>query len=126
MVDIGCGEGELLSCLCNPAPWLAPPPPDVLAGATAPSSSPDDIAGVALASLHRDVLHPVRLAGLDVSAADLECAARITQPPPPALAESRWGAPVRWEPLEVALWEGSLARVNEAFVGIECVVATEV
>ena len=37
-----------------------------------------------------------------------------------------YSAPVRWEPLEVSLWEGSLEHVNDAFVGVECVVAAEV
>ncbi|PIL35695.1 hypothetical protein GSI_02425 [Ganoderma sinense ZZ0214-1] len=126
VLDIGCGEGELLSCLCNPARWLAPPPPDAL--------PPDLLASPkttsALEELHQDLLHPTRIAGLDICRADLECAARITKPPacePEGKNVVLWhSAPVRWEPLQVEIWEGSLEDVNPAFVGIECIVAAEV
>ena len=137
VVDIGCGEGELLACLCNPAPWL---PPE-RNRATPPATDPDPDRGpdggdgedgldaAALAALHRDVLHPTRVAGLDVCASELAYAAQITAPRTAEVGaeEARAGAgPVRWAPLDVALWEGSVARVNEAFVGAECVVAMEV
>ncbi|KAM5531015.1 hypothetical protein V8D89_015342 [Ganoderma adspersum] len=126
VLDIGCGEGELLSCLCNPARWLAPPPPDALSPDPAASSE----ATGALNELHQDLLHPRWIAGLDVCRTDLECAARITKPPAPepeGKSVVLWhSAPVRWEPLAVEIWEGSLARANPAFVGVECVVATEV
>ena len=76
-------------------------------------------------------MHPTKIARLDICAADLEGVVRVTRPPAPERdsvdASRGWfAAPVRWEPLEVALWEGSLADVNPAFVGVECVVATEV
>ena len=123
VLDIGCGEGELLSCLCNPARWLAPPPLDALS--PDPAASPE--ATSALDELHQDLLHPRWIAGLDVCRTDLECAARITKPPAPEPKVVLWhSAPVRWEPLTVEIWEGSLAYANPAFVGVECVVATEV
>ncbi|KAI9000607.1 hypothetical protein BD414DRAFT_430142 [Trametes punicea] len=136
VLDIGCGEGELLSCLCNPAPWLAPPPPDVL------SPEPDhtgdmDNAGLSadhnkyhtpseFAELHKDILHPVRVSGLDISHFDLQHAVEGTRPLAPGEANALWHEPLRWEPLEVKIWEGSLAVVNSEFAGVECVVATEV
>ena len=166
VIDIGCGEGELLACLCNPAPWLPPPPADLLSHVVSSSPEPssassanedeidgaddknDDVAVDALAALHRDVLHPVRLAGLDISASEVESAVRITKslaspspsssPPPDAESDSgsepteaptmgySYGTPMRWEPLEVALWHGSVVDVNPAFVDTECIVATEV
>ncbi|KAI9057258.1 hypothetical protein FKP32DRAFT_1598365 [Trametes sanguinea] len=122
VLDIGCGEGELLSCLCNPAPWLAPPPPHVLPPATNGDTPTHD-----LGHLHKGILHPVKVAGLDISRADLADAVEATRPPEPGSASvGLWHEPVRWEPLEVKIWEGSLARINPEFVGVECVVATEV
>ncbi|KAI1797242.1 hypothetical protein LXA43DRAFT_969239 [Ganoderma leucocontextum] len=122
VLDIGCGEGELLSCLCNPARWLAPPPPNILP----PHPSPETTD--ALDELHQDLLHPRRIAGLDICRTDLECAARITKPSAPEEKDVvLWhSTQVRWEPLEVEIWEGSLTHVNPAFVGVECAVATEV
>ncbi|OSD06449.1 hypothetical protein PYCCODRAFT_1383447 [Trametes coccinea BRFM310] len=125
VLDIGCGEGELLACLCNPAPWLAPPPPHVFP--PAPSADTARAPQLELTSLHKDILHPVKVAGLDVSRADLAAAVEATCPPEPGSAcVGLWHEPVRWEPLEVEIWEGSLARVNPAFVDVECVVSTEV
>ncbi|KAI0326610.1 hypothetical protein GY45DRAFT_1310137 [Cubamyces sp. BRFM 1775] len=125
VLDIGCGEGELLSCLCNPAPWLAPPPPDVL-----PAIEEDGVRTpheVVAEGLHKDILHPVRIAGLDVSRADLECAVEGTRPRASGSgASTLWRDPARWEPLEAKIWEGSLAVVNPEFVGVECIVSTEV
>ncbi|EIW57435.1 uncharacterized protein TRAVEDRAFT_37905 [Trametes versicolor FP-101664 SS1] len=118
VLDIGCGEGELLACLCNPAPWLAPPPTDVL-----DTSSDDDDC----AELHKDILHPVKIAGLDIDQRELEDAVKITRPPSPGHTPAQWHCePLRWEPLEAKVWEGSLAHVNPEFVGVDCVVSTEV
>ncbi|CDO74989.1 hypothetical protein BN946_scf184945.g61 [Trametes cinnabarina] len=120
VLDIGCGEGELLACLCNPAPWLAPPPPHVL-----PRPRDEDVGD--LADLHRDILHPVKIAGLDVSPADLADAVEATRPLEAGGGSGAlWHEPVRWEPLEVRIWQGSLARVNPEFVDVECIVSTEV
>jgi hypothetical protein len=32
---------------------------------------------------------------------------------------------MRWEPLEVELWKGSIDVINPALINVECVVATE-
>lgn len=125
MLDVGCGEGELLSCLCNPARWRAPPPPDVLPLGLTTSTEDTHILG----ELHQGLLHPRRIAGLDICRADLQCAARITKTPASEPEEKKvlWhSTQVRWEQLDVEIWEGSLADVNSAFVGVECIVATEV
>ncbi|KAI0635802.1 hypothetical protein C8Q77DRAFT_1216357 [Trametes polyzona] len=150
ILDVGCGEGELLACLCNPAPWLAPPPPSVLEPTVADSEQGEGNSNTfgansnlhkehatdeELASLHKDILHPTRIAGLDISRSDLQDAIAITRPPPDPSATGEgtsdspapWHTPpLRWEPLEAQIWEGSLAHVNPSFVGVECVVATEV
>lgn len=129
VLDVGCGEGELLACLCQPAPWLPPPPSELLPNGhgmsiyadpstsdrpyyPVPNSLPDKIAN----------LHPTHIAGLDVSEIDLEYAIAGTAPKPPA----HWNENVRWEELEVKIWKGGLESVNEEFVGVECIVAMEV
>ncbi|RDX57381.1 hypothetical protein OH76DRAFT_1322560, partial [Lentinus brumalis] len=134
VLDVGCGEGELLSCLCNPAPWLAPPPQDVHVLPVSPatdSASGDDAYTAVLAELHRDILHPTKISGLDICKDDLDCTVRMTKPPPAEEnneeTKSLWHrAPARWEELEVDVWEGGLEHVNPAFVGVDCIVATEV
>ncbi|RPD74724.1 hypothetical protein L226DRAFT_534941 [Lentinus tigrinus ALCF2SS1-7] len=130
VLDIGCGEGELLACLCNPAPWLAPPPQDVLPPATASDAGDDAAYTAVLEELHRTILHPRKISGLDICEDDLKCTVRITQPPPPPQDEetkSVWyRVPARWEDLEVNIWQGSLEHANPAFMDVECIVATEV
>ncbi|KAI0749430.1 hypothetical protein C8Q80DRAFT_1231949, partial [Daedaleopsis nitida] len=133
VLDVGCGEGELLSCLCNPAPWLASPPLDILPAVD--DLETESIEAALLAELHREILHPTKIAGLDISKTDLESTGRITEPQ--QIVEDNistsnepgrsWhSAPARWEPLEVNIWEGGLEHYNPAFVGVECVVAMEV
>lgn len=120
VLDIGCAEGELLSCLCNPAPWFAPPPHGI---------SPNDMSTtdtVLLKELHQGILHPSKIAGLDVSRDELERTIKNTQPLASGRETSWHRPPARWEPLEVNIWEGGLECFNEAFVNVECVVATEV
>ncbi|KAI0359990.1 hypothetical protein OH77DRAFT_1493460 [Trametes cingulata] len=122
VLDIGCGEGELLACLCNPAPWLARPPPDVL-----PTESIEKDTDDVLAELHKDILHPVKIAGLDISPSELEDTVECTKPLDPAKRNGLWlHDPLRWEPLEVKIWEGSLAEINPEFVDVECIVSMEV
>ncbi|TDL25658.1 hypothetical protein BD410DRAFT_784698 [Rickenella mellea] len=120
VLDVGCGEGALLGCLCNPALALADPDSDVL---RAPKSMP----AVEL-ELELDDLHIRQLTGLDVSLPDLECAAQITLPPPPPNlnGDDAYGAFPRWESLDVRLFHGGLEVYNDEFIGTECIVAMEV
>ncbi|KAG2067475.1 hypothetical protein BDR04DRAFT_1105001 [Suillus decipiens] len=112
IVDIGCGEGQLLAVLCQPASSLPPPDPGVLA-------SPSDATLTVLEVGDLD-LHPTRIAGLDISSHALASAIEDTSP---AAANKSY---TRWEPLEVNIWHGGLEIFNPAFVNAECIVATEV
>ncbi|KAJ7170898.1 hypothetical protein C8R43DRAFT_854793, partial [Mycena crocata] len=120
VLDIGCGEGQLLSVLAQPAPWLAPPPASIIPGR-------DPAKNVEYKS-DMPNLHPRRIAGLDISAQDLTFAVKGTQPPGANAAEADpYGVLVtRWEDLTAKVWKGGLQVVNEEFVGVECIVCTEV
>ena len=117
MVDIGCGEGELLACLAQPAPWLRPPPQSIRSKSDANDSLPKpfDPNQSEIANLHC-----THIQGLDISSSDLHCAILGTTPP-----ESN-RQHVRWEPLETKIWHGGLESVNQAFVDVVCIVSTEV
>lgn len=107
VLDVGCGEGSLLTALCNPAPWLATPEED---------------------STERfKILRVSHLHGLDISDNDLQNTIISTSPPSESSGEyAYYSRAIRWEPLQVDIWKGSLASVNEPFIGIESIVSTEV
>lgn len=110
IVDIGCGEGELLAVLCQPAPSLPPPGSDVLLSTSSATDLSDS-----------DIdLHPIRVDGLDISSYALASAIEDTSP---ASANALY---TRWESLEVKIWHGGLEVFNPTFVNVECIVATEV
>ncbi|KIL67695.1 hypothetical protein M378DRAFT_177366 [Amanita muscaria Koide BX008] len=127
VLDVGCGEGQLLSVLCQPAPWLRPPPPEIL-----PLSPIDSIDSPALGD---EViwLHPTVVHGLDVSSEDLAFALReiapiaTEEPTCNSVFRSSYSThTVRWDDLQVKVWKGGLQTINEEFVDIECIVSTEV
>ncbi|PCH42492.1 hypothetical protein WOLCODRAFT_72633 [Wolfiporia cocos MD-104 SS10] len=124
VLDVGCGEGELLSCLSNPAPWLSPPPLSLLATMFTSDSSTTLSATIAteLSTSTEELLHPVKVMGLDTCARDLQDAIEGTDPN----LDMSWKQPSRWEPLEVQIWEGGLETFNPEFVGVECILSTEV
>jgi hypothetical protein len=121
---VGCGEGQLLSILSQPAPWLRPPPIGTIdQGSTASSEPTDDFSYFSPSVLH----------GLDISAEDLAFAVRDTAPA--ATDEASYNAnflsrytshSIRWEDFKVHIWKGALQKVNQEFVGIDCIVSTEV
>ena len=107
VLDVGCGEGSLLTALCNPAPWLATPEQD----------STERFKILRISHLH----------GLDISDDDLQNTIISTSPPSESSSEyAYYSRAIRWEPLQVRIWKGSLASVNEQFIGIESIVSTEV
>jgi hypothetical protein len=129
-----------LGVLCQPAPWLTPPPISVLK----PLSlvvSPNDDDTAASSTLPQSPtynddgipnLHISQLHGLDISSEDLVFAQEITAPP--KKEQERIGNGYRsynsgiqrWEELVVKVWKGGLEVVNEEFVDIECIISTEV
>lgn len=113
-MDVGCGEGELLHVLSQPASWLAP-------DSTTTQPTETEVLN----------LHPTHVHGLDFSSHDLQFAMEGTQPRSPS--DGGGGGygfghrhDIRWEQLEVCIWEGRLEVLNEAFIGMECIVAMEV
>ena len=120
ILDIGCGEGTLLSVLCQPAE-CHPIPNGFDARFRVPIG--DEIR---LKSVIDTVesMYPKEIAGLDVSSSVLELAKGQVEnqangytflPPKP-----------RWQGLKVQLWKGGLEEYNPAFNGYDCIVATEV
>lgn len=75
-------------------------------------------------------LHPTRIVGLDICLKDLEFAIKATAQAPSAQDGDeftyRARGVTRWEELVVKIWKGGLEVVNEEWVGVECIVCTEV
>ena len=113
-----------MSILCQPAPWLKPPPIGINnQGSAAPPELTED----------STYLYPTVVHGLDISAEDLAFAVRDTAPA--AMDEAAYNAnfrsrytshSIRWEDLNVNIWKGGLQTINREFIDIECIVSTEV
>ncbi|KAJ1307858.1 hypothetical protein OPQ81_001938 [Rhizoctonia solani] len=109
VLDIGCGEGELLSVLCKPA-----------------SSIPND----GSSEPGRD-LDLTRVAALDIDPDVIQEAAQAaTQDLQPHYL-APWGSGedgwyIRWAKLDVAVWLGRLQDLNPTFHGFDAIVSTEV
>ncbi|KAF7312500.1 hypothetical protein MIND_00263700 [Mycena indigotica] len=115
LLDVGCGEGQLLSVLAQPAPWLLPPPETTIPSGEAYTYKVDN------ANLHMQ-----RVVGIDISETDLAFAVKDTQPQSEDASDG-FGLPVtRFEKLSIKLFKGGLQTFNEEFVGIDCIVCTEV
>ncbi|KAG6843515.1 hypothetical protein H0H93_000738, partial [Arthromyces matolae] len=134
VLDIGCGEGQLLAVLCQPAPWLSPPPAHVLS--TLKDKSTTELPLSPAYNEEIPNIHPTYIMGLDISTDDLEFAVESTAPPQSMVdLDSQDGyhystnfASVnpRWENLDVKIWKGGLEAINQDFIDIECIVSTEV
>ncbi|KAF9466620.1 hypothetical protein BDZ94DRAFT_1127426, partial [Collybia nuda] len=135
VLDVGCGEGQLLAVLCQPAPWLTPPPTDILC--PLPSTLSSSTLTPPSPTYNDEIpnLHPTTLVGIDLSTSDLAFAVQGTTPPQSEVNldegsdeyRSRLtNVGLRWEKLSVKVWKGGLEVVNEEFVDMECIVCTEV
>jgi len=120
VLDIGCGEGTLLSVLCQPAE-CHPTRDDFDGRFRVPNG--DEIR---LQSVIDTVesMYPKEITGLDVSSEVLELGKALLEsqangytfmPPKP-----------RWQGLKVQLWKGGLEEYNPAFNSYDCIVSTEV
>ncbi|KAF8800824.1 hypothetical protein BYT27DRAFT_7199270 [Phlegmacium glaucopus] len=133
VLDVGCGEGQLLTVLSQPAPWLTPPPISVLAPFETKSSPNESIPPTPtynddeIPNLHISELH-----GLDISPEDLAFA--VESAAPPKTEQEHLGSGYRsynvgiqrWEELVVKVWKGGLEVINEEFMDIQCIISTEV
>ena len=129
---MGCGEGELTSCLCNPAPWLAIPVPlpsghdTAQADDTHTTESPDHTDAIAqVKNIQDDYMHLRSIHALDTCSLAIELAQKACSPPPSS-KDGFWGDYVRWEDLDVKIWKGGLEAYNPEFVGVDCIICTEV
>lgn len=114
MLDIGCGEGNLLQCLTEPSVACLPPED---------FQTSDEL-----------YIHTVH--GLDPSIRDLEYTLKRTAPTDysscfGSTEKHMWKPvqPPRWNTLQVHLWNGGFQNLNYAVFGndkIDAFVATEV
>ncbi|KAF5372775.1 hypothetical protein D9615_010138 [Tricholomella constricta] len=135
LLDVGCGEGQLLSVLCQPVPWLAPPPPHVLPPIKENPNSSDPTPASPTYNDEIPNIHPTHIMGLDICASSLEFTLQGTAPPQAEVnlyegckvyASCFTNVGLRWEDLEAKIWKGGLEVINEEFVDVECIVSTEV
>ncbi|KAG8954383.1 hypothetical protein FRC04_011709 [Tulasnella sp. 424] len=103
VVDLGCGEGSLLSVLCQPASTI---PPKTAVECNEPTLD----------------IHISRLIGLDIDDESLKIAVEETAPPPTDRLDDLppWERPrPRWLDLDVQIWKGGLEVLNEGESGNE-------
>lgn len=133
VLDVGCGEGQLLGALCQPAPWLTPPPPEVLPPSGTPTSLNFPVPPSPINN-EEDIpnLHMTEVHGLDISDEDLQFAIKAIAPPEEVeTVDSPGYRPIhrgvqRFEELHSGIWKGGLEVINDTFVDMECIVSTEV
>ena len=70
-------------------------------------------------------LHLQSLHALDVSPEMVQQTAKAVSPSE-TYKRGYWHGYIRWEPLDVKLWQGGLESFNPEFVGVDCIVSTEV
>ncbi|TRM64398.1 hypothetical protein BD626DRAFT_400856 [Schizophyllum amplum] len=124
VLDVGCGEGSLLGTLCQPAPWLDPPDAQTKKRLEIdPELEEVDVGQDDISNLHIS-----RVVGLDLftSEQDLDFAKLSIQPPPQDAGPYGYNSCNRFDPMRALLYRGGLEAINEDFVNMECIVATEV
>ncbi|KAL5525630.1 hypothetical protein ACEPAG_6966 [Sanghuangporus baumii] len=116
VLDVGCGAGVLLGCLCNSPAFL---------NSTDDKVEDKENTNIYRASTSDDGfpdLHISRIAGLDISSRALEKCIISTTP----LPVDYYLYMPRWQRLEAKIWRGSLDVYNPEFEDIECIIASEV
>ena len=116
ILDVGCGEGTLLACLCNPSLYIT----------RSSSQNPNADQGTEIDAEEIPELHMKKIAGLDSSLSTLQNAIESTRPPDISETQVYYSVLPRWEELDVKIWHGGLENVNEEFIGTECIVSSEV
>lgn len=137
VVEFGCGEGNLLKMLSEPAISIdrfPPRPPPTSDQATRPSSENEQIKGSRTFIDNIPDLNPYQedneirlLIGLDLLSNRIQRAQSYFehQPDNSSLGPSIWEQH-RWEPLKIELWHGDLTRYNKRFVAQDCLIMSEV
>jgi hypothetical protein len=116
VLDVGCGEGSLISCLANAAACLPP--------TSSEHAYPEDIFEI----------HVKKTAGLDINEKELEYAVKSAIVPDDEENKSPYmTCNPRWTDLQIKIWHGGLEWLNPEFVynedtgqGYECIISTEV
>ncbi|MBW0525714.1 hypothetical protein O181_065429 [Austropuccinia psidii MF-1] len=145
VLELGCGEGTLLGLLTHPATSLDEFPPSQIAPSLLKDLKKDLVEDrfddpayairlkaiqdqilpqVPRLSAHEQDLHLSHLIGIDIDPNRLRSARQSISPT--NLNFSSYSPAIRWEPLEVEIWQGDITVFNNKFVGIECVVMSEV
>ncbi|KLO17154.1 hypothetical protein SCHPADRAFT_900941 [Schizopora paradoxa] len=116
VVDIGCGEGSLLQCLCNPSRFLRS------SNQYRGIESSEDRILQEIQNEEDSELQTTSIMGLDV---ELESAKRSASSTKPSTERDPLSFP-RWISLDVKIFHGSLADYNPEFEYADCIVSTEV
>lgn len=143
VLDVGCGEGDLLRVLCEPAATVPEDPIRALSssGGTLDADGEEkmdkaedhntDRAQTRELFLHvRPLSLPLeivtnpsqRVAGLDVDPTVIPEAVKAITPPS---EETDQYIPPRWQRLECEIWQGGLEKHNRRLEGFEAIVALE-
>ena len=110
MLEVGCGEGAVLQILLEPPSH---------ADCFPPSSLVDNSGRIdSIPPAQEKELHLARVIGLDVQREVLDLAVRMATPSSEDME--------RWNELTLELYEGSLDVHNDAFEGVDAIIATEV
>ncbi|KAI8460298.1 S-adenosylmethionine-dependentmethyltransferase [Phakopsora pachyrhizi] len=146
VLELGCGEGSLLKVLSQPACYLDDEfPPDRLSISTSQIIFEDEdhlnsnqidqrmkkideeiLSRIPKKSFYDRELHLSLIIGVDVDSERLRFAKQILTGNLPGSSTDQICTSQRLEPQTVELWEGDLGIKNRNFLGIECIVMTEV
>ncbi|KAI5452046.1 hypothetical protein NCC49_000989 [Naganishia albida] len=130
VLDVGCGEGDLLRVLCEPAATV----PEEPIRAVLESSGSDGEEDMDKEDHNTDrtqtrelFLH--RIAGLDVDPTVIPEAVKVTAPPTePEQTDYQFTETYvtpRWQRMECEIWQGGLEKHNRRLEGFEAIVALE-